>query len=131
MSDASDRQAFVRRNSCETDAGQQNWWRLEAEAVIQDIGSHVNCVTISHKLPCNESHIFLNLETKESVRVTIEMSASGFRISGLEYDCNEDPISSSSHFFETIYALLDNLSTGYRSSFSSDLANRLNQLSET
>lgn len=109
-------------------------WRGEASAVIQDVSSFVHSMSISEKLPCDESGIYFNLETKESKRYTIELSTAGFRISGHSFDVLDDHDSAdgndvkSSRSFETIYALLDAISPAYRESFSTSLARKLSQL---
>ena len=115
---------FLTKSSC-GDAGQG--WREEAAAVIQDIRDCVNDVTVSQHLPCNESGAYLNMETKECNKVTVEMSTAGFRICGRSYDslsCRDGKN------YETIYALLDDTSPGYRSSFASALAQKLSHLSQ-
>lgn len=102
-------------------------------AVINDVSSFVNSLSISEKLPCNESGIHFNLETKESKRYTVELSTAGFRISGHAFDALDDNDSygdcvSTCRPYETIYALLDAVSPAYRQSFSSALAAKLSQL---
>lgn len=101
-------------------------WQQEAQAVVADVCDHVNHVSVSERLPCGPSGIYLNIETKESVKLTVEMSSAGFRICGHAYDClNQLP----GKCYETIYALLQDCSPGYRCSFSSALSAKLTQLS--
>lgn len=103
-------------------------WRDEAMAVINDVKSFVNEISICENLPCNESGIYFNVETKEGTKLTVELSTGGFRICGLTFDnINSDPLYNSIHY-ETIYALLGFISPGYRESFSSSLAMKLNAL---
>lgn len=103
-------------------------WRDEAMAVINDVKCFVNQITICENLPCNESGIYFNVETKEGKQITVELSTGGFRICGLKFDqINYDQQSNSIHY-ETIYALLGFVSPGYRESFSSSLAMKLNAL---
>src|SRR5699024_6907079 len=42
--------------------------------------------SISPVLPCNENGIYLNLETKESSCLTVELSSAGFRVCGYQFD---------------------------------------------
>lgn len=100
-------------------------WRGEAEAVIEDIKPFVKAIDISTKLPCDESGIYINLETKESKKYTVELSAVGFKICALEFDAK---VLEGEKHFETPYALLDVISCGYRDSFSGALADKLNAL---
>lgn len=105
-------------------------WREEAEAVIADVQALVNSISISPHLPCNESGIYFNLETKEGQHLTVELSSGGFRISSSNSYDTIDPNEQNSRPFETIYALLDTTSPKYRESFSNSLAARLQALSD-
>lgn len=89
-------------------------WREEAEAVIADISSMVNSITISSILPCDESGIYLNVETKENSSFTIEMSTAGFRVCGNQLDLIEENDDQEKIYYETPYALLDSISPAYR-----------------
>jgi len=100
-------------------------WREEALAVFADINGLVHLVSISDTLPCNESGIYFNLETKERSKFTVELSTAGFRICAHEFDSIQDV---NTKYFETIYALLDNISPLYRDSFSKSLAEKLDDL---
>lgn len=112
-------------SSCDPSRG----WRHEAEAVIADICDYVNHVSVSDRLPCDQWGAYLNIETKESLKVTVEMSNAGFRVCGHTYDTNDCLSESAGKRFETIYALLQDCSPGYRTSFSSALSQKLIQLS--
>ncbi|KPM10279.1 DUF727 domain containing protein [Sarcoptes scabiei] len=61
-------------------------WRSEALAVIDDIKPFVSQMSISNVLPCDTNGIYLNLEIKESNKFTIELSSAGFRVCGLDFD---------------------------------------------
>lgn len=115
---------MLTRNSCCANPGLG--WREEAAAVIHDIRDCVNQAAVSQLLPCDESHVFLNIETKECDKITVEMSTAGFRICGQSYDSME---SDSGKRYETIYALLDERSPGYRTSFAAALTEKLSPLS--
>ncbi|KAJ6221991.1 hypothetical protein RDWZM_000536 [Blomia tropicalis] len=117
-------------------------WRSEALAVVADIKQFVKRIDISDQLPCDENGIYLNLQTKEGDSMTVELSCAGFRVCAHQFDTltNEKQrivtsASSSSNdtisfetYYETPYALLDSISPAYRDSFSSELAQRLQQL---
>jgi hypothetical protein len=114
------------------DDGGVDGWRGEALAVISDIRAFVNSVEISLLLPCDCSGIYINLETKELKKITVELSRAGFRICGSAFDSldlTRDTVDADGPtWFETPYALLDTISPGYRASFSGALADKLSQL---
>ena len=97
-------------------------WKTEAGAVIKDVGNHVKHLAISEKLESCNTNIFLNLTTKEDQKYTIEQSACGFQIVGLDHDSVS---LTPNDYFETPYALLDSLSPEYRKSFGTDLMAKL------
>lgn len=120
-------------------------WRSEALAIIEDIRKFVKHISISHILPCDQNGIYMNLETKEGSCLTIELSSAGFRVSGHQFDTlmhsdapavmagseqdeTVDEKLSLNVYYETPYALLDSISIGYRDCFSNELAQRLQAL---
>ncbi|KAI1290180.1 GSK3B-interacting protein [Halotydeus destructor] len=104
-------------------------WRSEALAVKTDTGQFVKSFEISEELPINESGIYLNIETKECKKYTVELSTAGFRICGEQFNTiNELSDSSKKSYFETPYVLLDSISPSYRENFSGALADKLNAL---
>lgn len=110
-----------------TDCG--DGWRDEATSTINDIKCFVNSISICEKLPCDQSGIYFNIETKEGKQLTVELSTAGYSICGEAFDqLNAEANGHSTHYYETIYALLDYISPGYRESFSSSLAMKLNAL---
>ncbi|KAF7490904.1 GSK3-beta interaction protein [Sarcoptes scabiei] len=118
-------------------------WRSEALAVIDDIKPFVSQMSISNVLPCDTNGIYLNLEIKESNKFTIELSSAGWPIDLDKNDqqqqnkqhsstynssvikINDDLSISMQKYFETPYSLLDSLSPSYRNSFSNELVQRL------
>lgn len=56
-------------------------FKAEAEAVIEDIGFTVKSISISSKLPSSPQCVYLNVLTKESTSLCIELSVQGFRVS--------------------------------------------------
>lgn len=115
-------------------------WRSEALAVIDDIQQFVKEISISIILPCNNNGIYLNVETKENIQLTVELSSAGFRVCGQGFDTlldlkeNEqiqigDGIKVQlNSYYETPYSLLDSISPSYRNSFCTELAQRLVEL---
>lgn len=102
-------------------------WKLEGEAVINDIKNHVRDAAISKILECNIHRIYLNVTTLEGKRYCVELSANGFRIVGT----NHDTINAATDtYFETPYSLLNTISPEFHSSFGNALLSKLNALSE-
>jgi hypothetical protein len=112
-------------NSCSSGPG----WRAEAAAVIQDLRDHVNEIRVSDQLKSDRFSIYLNLQTKESDKMTVEMSSAGFRICGHSYDSLSDMQSKQQpQQYETMNALLNETSPGFRQSFASALHHKLSSL---
>ncbi|CAG9093270.1 hypothetical protein JYU34_013058 [Plutella xylostella] len=104
-------------------------WPQEAEAAINDIRKHVKKASISAALPNTNQHIYINLTTLENTDYCIQMSASGFKVVGKNHDDTSQ--SSAEHTnYETPYALLNNISQGYRESFGGELMNKLLDLAK-
>lgn len=56
-------------------------FKVEAEAVIEDIGFTVKSISVSRKLPSSRECVYLNVLTKECKSLCIELSVLGFRAS--------------------------------------------------
>lgn len=56
-------------------------FRVEAEAVMKDIGFTVKSISISTKLPATRECVYLNVLTKESKCLCVELSVLGFLVS--------------------------------------------------
>ncbi|KZC09929.1 PREDICTED: GSK3-beta interaction protein isoform X1 [Dufourea novaeangliae] len=102
-------------------------WKLEAQAVINDVKQHVTDIKLSEKLQSTNQFIYLNLTTLEELNFCIELSAAGFTIVGNQHD---DTSNAGNEHFETPYSLLDSVSPQYRSSFGSSLFAKLKKLSD-
>lgn len=102
-------------------------WRLEAQAVINDVKKHVQDLRVSERLISTNRVIYLNLTTLEDLRFCVELSAAGFAIVGNRHD---DTSNSSDERFETPYSLLDFVSPRYRNSFGNSLLDKLKELKE-
>lgn len=101
-------------------------WRLEAQAVIDDVKNHVRSFTVSEKLQSTNQSIYLNLTTLEDLKFCVELSGNGFSITGKQHD---DTSGKGDEYFETPYSLLNFVSPQYRHSFANSLLEKLNQLS--
>ncbi|CAL1675416.1 unnamed protein product [Lasius platythorax] len=101
-------------------------WRLEAQAVIKDVGKHVRDLRVSERLVSTKRGIYLNLTTLEDLRFCVELSAAGFAVVGNRHD---DASNAGNERFETPYSLLDFVSPQYRNSFGNSLLDKLKELS--
>ncbi|EFN83206.1 GSK3-beta interaction protein [Harpegnathos saltator] len=102
-------------------------WQLEAQAVINDVKTHVRNIKVSERLINTNKVIYLNLTTLEGLRLCIELSASGFTIVGNRHD---DTSNMGNEHFETPYSLLEYVSPRYRESFGLSLLNKLKEWKE-
>ncbi|KAI8487125.1 hypothetical protein Bbelb_351950 [Branchiostoma belcheri] len=99
---------------------------LEAAEAVKEIGFAVRHVYKSTTLTSTDQTVYINVQTKEECSLCLELSLQGFRVVGHKFD--EVNQSCYSRHYETIYALLDDLSLGYRQSFGETLQNRLEAL---
>lgn len=102
-------------------------WRLEAQAVIDDVKNHVQDLRVSERLTSTSQVVYLNLITLEGLRFCVELSAAGFAVVGNRHD---DVSNVGDERFETPYGLLDFVSPQYRNSFGNELLNKLKELSD-
>jgi hypothetical protein len=101
--------------------------RIEAEEVIKEVSYAVKSVQISSVLPNSIDLVYLNLETKENKEFCVELSVRGFRVVSKCFDKIQDL---EFKFYETIYALLDDLSPEYRNTFGDTLVMKLQRLQQ-
>lgn len=100
-------------------------WKFEAEAVINDIKEHVIYIKISEVIQSSDAFIYLNVKTIEDEIFCIQLSAQGFKVVGNTADqINVD----FDKYFETPYALLNEISPKFEESFANALFNKLNNL---
>ncbi|XP_017754594.1 PREDICTED: GSK3-beta interaction protein [Eufriesea mexicana] len=102
-------------------------WKLEAQAIINDVKQHVTDIKVSEKLRNNNQFFYLNLTTLEDLKFCIELSSAGFTIVGNEHDKISNR---GSEHFETPYSLLNFVSPRYRDSFGNSLVHKLKLLSD-
>ncbi|XP_034940012.1 GSK3-beta interaction protein [Chelonus insularis] len=105
----------------------QDQWKVEAQAIINDVRRHVQDIKISEKLCSTNNSIYLNLTTLEGLKFCVEVSGNGFSITGNQHD---SVINTDNKTFETPYSLLDSISPKYRESFGNDLMKKLNNLND-
>ena len=55
-------------------------FKVEAEAVIEDVGFTVKSMSISKKHPSSRECVYMNVLTKECKSLCIELSVLGFRV---------------------------------------------------
>lgn len=103
-------------------------WRLEAQAVINDVRKHVQDFRVSERLISTNQLIYLNLTTLEGLQFCVEMSAAGFTIIGNQHDDRSNM--GDNQRFETPYSLLNFVSPQYRSSFGNLLLDKLKELND-
>ncbi|CAD6226708.1 GSCOCG00005874001-RA-CDS [Cotesia congregata] len=106
----------------------ENQWKIEAQAIINDVKNHVQDISISQKLQSTNSKIYLNLTTLESDKYCVKVSSAGFAVASDHHDTITNS-QTEAQVFETPYGLLDSISPKYRESFGNDLINKLNNLS--
>ena len=103
----------------------------EVEFHIKDIGFSVNQIYLSKVLPQVPHLAYINIETKEEEKFTVQLSVQGFQVVGHEFDSNGGASAKYPNAYETIYALLETISSSYTKSFSNALADKLNLLNQT
>lgn len=105
-------------------------WEAEAEAVIEDIKSFVNEISVARNVPPLVNGIYINLKTAENKMYCIEMSSEGFRVVGNNFDEISDVSENSTPNYETPYSLLASLSPSYNVSFGNKLREKLTKLQD-
>lgn len=98
------------------------YWPDEAAAVIKDVKNHVKQIFISSTLLTNAFEIFINLETIECKQYTIRLSSDGFQIVSNSFDKIDD---TNGFPYDTPYALLSVISSGFILSFGDELTRAL------
>ena len=108
----------------ETPLDNEAAWEAEAEAVIEDVKNCVRSIRVSSLKPSNCKRIYLEVETLEGARLTMELSANGFRVLDDQHVDEDDDDA----FFETPQALLGHVSPKFRNAFAERLAEKLKVL---
>ncbi|XP_043252388.1 GSK3-beta interaction protein [Colletes gigas] len=100
-------------------------WKHEAQAVIDDVKQHVTDIKVSETLRSTNQLIYLNLTTLEGLKFCIKLSSAGFSVVGNQHD---DTSNTGNEHFETPYSLLDLVSPQYRNSFGNSLLDKLKKV---
>lgn len=113
-------------------------WKAEAQAVIKDISNCVTtarlssqCATSSGSSSSEEEAAYINIETKEGIKITVRLDTSGFSVVGRDHFDDKSLESRSNQKYETIYALLNNLSPSYTLTFAQNLTDKLSKLANS
>ncbi|XP_044019678.1 GSK3-beta interaction protein, partial [Aphidius gifuensis] len=101
-------------------------WKVEAQAIIEDVKHHLRDIQVSDKLKSTNTGIFLNLTTGEGSKYCVQVTKMGFKIVGMNYDSLEKI--NDNFNFETMSSLLDSMSPEYRQSFGNSLIDKLNKI---
>lgn len=102
----------------------------EVDLLVNDVKFAVNHIGLSIVLPQSPQTVYLNIETKESTKFTIQLTQQGFKVVN-ECQFDIDTGTDSANFptaFETIYALMENISPSYVGLFGNALVNKLEAL---
>jgi hypothetical protein len=106
---------------------------LEAVAAVHELSFAVNGIAVSDMLPRTPDLIFVNVTTLEGQAYCLELTSKGWRVTSLRHDCMNGDIKRielHTRYFETVYALMDQVSPGYRQKFSDALATKLQALQQ-
>ncbi|XP_013868399.1 GSK3-beta interaction protein [Austrofundulus limnaeus] len=103
--------------------------RLEAEAVVNDVLFAVADMHVSQNLSNAPDMAYINVETREGNRYCLELTEAGLRVVGYAFNQVDENLSTPYH--ETVYSLLDQLSSGYREAFGNALLQRLEELKQS
>ncbi|XP_078582753.1 GSK3-beta interaction protein-like [Branchiostoma floridae x Branchiostoma japonicum] len=122
----SDISAIEAQQGASSDQEEVQLLHLEATEAVKEIGFAVRHAYKSTTLTSTDQTVYINVQTKEECTLCLELSLQGFRVVGHKFD--QVDRSCYSRHYETIYALLDDLSLGYRQSFGETLQNRLEAL---
>lgn len=99
-------------------------WLEEARRIIADVGPMVQDIHISSVINCDEINcVFLNIRILEGKKYSMKLCFRGFTLIGEDFDLTEDDENGIQ--YETIYALLDQISPMYRQVFSNSLSEKL------
>lgn len=114
-------------------------WQAEADALMGDIKPYVIQVAVSKKMESSVMKIYLEIETLENEKLTVAMDSDGFSIcdnkhsvtTTMEGEDLTDTRSEDLKIYETINALLDDISPRYREAFAKALIDKVGTLGES
>ena len=101
----------------------------EVDLLIKDVQFALNTIQLSETLTQSPHEVYLNIETKEAEKFTIQLTPQGFKVVG--HQLNENNVEGSAKYpssFETIYALLEHISPSFVDLFGNALKKKLEDL---
>ncbi|CAJ0585273.1 unnamed protein product, partial [Mesorhabditis spiculigera] len=104
---------------------------LEAIAAVHELSFAVQSISVSEILPRTPDLIFVNMTTLEGQPYCLELTLKGWRITSQRSDCMTGDFTRLDLFtkyYESLYALMDDISPGYRVRFGEKLAMKLKML---
>ncbi|XP_065065304.1 GSK3-beta interaction protein-like [Rhopilema esculentum] len=101
----------------------------EVDFIKNDINFAVDFIDASPKLPEQNGRIYINIQTKEKEKFCVELSSSGFKVVGKDFDDMKDE-NDHQKTYETVYSLLSNISSSYERTFGNELARKLANLQQ-
>ena len=96
----------------------------EASIIINDVSYAVDKIELATNILQEPHSVFFSIRTKEKQDFLINLTLKGFCV------VDKPESDQSATFYETIYALLQDISPSYVSSFSNALFMKLNSLKE-
>ncbi|CAB3397192.1 unnamed protein product [Caenorhabditis bovis] len=111
--------------------GGESSLELEAIAAVHELSFAVQSISVSEMLPRTPDLIFVNVTTLEGQPYCLELTLKGWRITSLRSDCmvgDFTRLEMFTKYYDSLYALMDTISPGYRARFGEKLAQRLKLL---
>ncbi|CAI5452071.1 unnamed protein product [Caenorhabditis angaria] len=111
--------------------GGESSLELEAIAAVHELSFAVQSISVSEMLPRTPDLIFVNVTTIETQPYCLELTLKGWRITSLRSDCMVGDFTRFELFtkyYDSLYALMDDISPGYRERFGEKLTQRLRLL---
>lgn len=97
-------------------------WLAEAQALINDMKPYVNDIQVSSRIKSDDNQIFFNITLLEMNQLLVCMDSRGFTI------CDHEHSDQGPKVYETINALLDDNSKGYRDAFVAALQRKIGSI---
>eukprot|EP00111_Clytia_hemisphaerica_P024602 TCONS_00072534-protein len=101
----------------------------EVDLLIKDVQFALNVFKLSDILPQSPNEVYVNIETKETEKFTIQLTSQGFKVVAHQFDQNDENGSAKYPTpFETINALLEHISASFVELFGNALKQKLEAL---
>ena len=102
----------------------------EVDMIIKDVQFAINSISLSKVLPQSSRVVFINIETKENEVFTVRLTLQGFVVVSHSLDKDDGRSEKYPTTYETVYALLENISSSYVSLFGQALQGKLAALKQ-